>query len=146
MRPPERHLAGISIQTARAILSQIQAVPPVVSVFFELAREPAATSPHGLRAIGLDELARLARQRSSEEVVACLTAMDEALQRVRGEPDAILTALDGDGHCLVADITASAVLALWQEIVAARNLTRGLAPTSDSNPVEPVYATAGGVV
>jgi hypothetical protein len=47
-----------------------------------------------------------------------------ALQRLRGEPDAALTALDAAGHCVVADATARSILALWQEIVAARELAQ----------------------
>jgi len=124
MRPPERHLIGCTIETARAILAAIQGVLPLVSVFFELGRDPVATSPQGLRALPLEDMAHHARLHSAEQVVACLQAINEALQRVGGATDAVLTALDGEGHCLVADVTARSILALWQEIVTARNLTQ----------------------
>jgi hypothetical protein len=123
MQPPERHLIGCDLATARSILSLISEILPVVTVFFELAREPAVASAQGLRALRLDEMARQARLHGPEQVAACLHAIDEALQRVLGAPDALLTALDGAGHCLVAETTARSILALWQEIVAARDLT-----------------------
>jgi len=132
MQPPERHLIGCDLATARGILSLINDILPVVSVFFELAREPAVATAQGLRALRLDEMAHHARLQGPEQVMACLRAIDEALQRVSGAPDALLTALDGAGHCLVADTTARSILALWQEIVAARDLTPH--PTADAAP------------
>ena len=61
MQPPERHLIGCDPATARGILSLINDILPVVSVFFELAREPAVATAQGLRALRLDEMARHAR-------------------------------------------------------------------------------------
>jgi hypothetical protein len=50
-----------------------------------------------------------------------LGAIDEALQRLSGAPDVVLTVLDGSGHCLVAGVTAESILALWQEIISGRD-------------------------
>jgi hypothetical protein len=119
---PQRHMIGCDLQDARAILSLIHGLLPVVSVFFELGRDPIAVSPQGLRALRLDEIVRHARLESEDQAVACLKALDEPLQHVCGPTDAVLTALDGSGHCLVSDATARSILALWQEIVAAHNL------------------------
>ncbi len=124
LQAPARHLIGCNVEEARAILSLIQGLLPVVGVFFELGREPAAASAQGLRALRLDEMLRHSRLQALDQIVACLNAIDEALQRVRGEPDATLTALDGAGHCLVADVTARSIVTLWREIVAARDLGR----------------------
>src|SRR6186997_1880752 len=71
LETPPRHLAGRSLDEARIILSLIQGVLPVVSVFFELGREPATASSQGLRALRLDEMARHSRLQSPEQVVAC---------------------------------------------------------------------------
>jgi len=124
LQAPARQLIGCNIEEVRAILSRIQGLLPVVSVFFALGREPVAASTQGLRALRLDEMLRHVHLQAPEQIVACLEAIDEALQRVRGEPAAVLTALDGSGHCLVADATARSILALWQEIVATHGLTR----------------------
>jgi hypothetical protein len=143
MQPPERHLVGCDLATARGILSLINDILPVMNVFFELAREPAVATAQGLRALRLDDMARHARLQGPDQVMACLRAIDEALQRVSGAPDALLTALDGAGHCLVADTTARSILALWQEIVAARDLAprpaAGAAPYGGGMPGQAAY-------
>ncbi len=131
---PTRHLIGCSVEEARAILSLIHGLLPVVTVFFELGREPVAASAQGLRALRLDEMVRHVRLQTPEQIVACLKAIDEALQRVCGQPDATLTALDGAGYCVVADATARSILALWQEIVAARNLAQPEVTLAQATP------------
>ncbi len=119
---PPRRLIGCTVEEGRAVLSLIQGLLPAVGVFFELGREPVAVSPQGLRALRLDDMLRHSRLQNTAQLGACLRAIDEALQQVRGEPGAALTALDGAGHCLVADVTARNILLLWQEIVAAHDL------------------------
>jgi len=68
-----------------------------------------------------------------------------ALQRLRGEPDAALTALNAAGHCVIADATARSILALWQEIVAARELAPpsvvpAAAPQATPGPFQAPFA------
>jgi hypothetical protein len=121
---PSRHLVGCTLEEARTMLSLIQGFLPVVSVFFELGREPFAASAQGVRALRLDDMLRHTHLQAPEQIAACLEAIDEALQRVRAEPGAALTAFDGAGHCLVAQATAQSVQALWQEIVSAHDLAR----------------------
>jgi hypothetical protein len=139
---PQRHMVGCDLENAQAIFSLVHGILPVVSVFFELGRDPIAISPQGLRALRLDEMVRHARLQSEEQAVACLKAIDNALQRVCGTTDAVLTALDGSGHCLVADATARSILALWQEIVAAHDLHAPAqeAPHAASTPFQAPYS------
>jgi hypothetical protein len=94
-------------------------------VFFELAHEPIAVSQQGLHVLRLDEIQRHCRLQGQSQVVACLGAIDEALQRLSGAPDVALTVLDGSGHCLVAGVTTQSILALWQEIVSGRDFRPG---------------------
>jgi hypothetical protein len=122
MPMPARHLVACNVENARAVLSLIQRTLPVVKVFFELAREPVATSAQGLRALQLDQMARHAQLQSGAQVVACLEMINAAVQSAYRQPDAALTALDGAGHCVVTDATARSVLALWQELVATRGI------------------------
>jgi hypothetical protein len=122
---PTRHLVGCNLEEARAILSLIQGFLPAVSVFVELGREPAAASVQGVRALWLHDMLRHTHLQAPGQIVACLEAIDEALQRVRAEPGAALTALDGAGHCLVAEATAQSVQALWREVVTAHDVARG---------------------
>jgi len=91
---PSRQLASCTVEEARAILMMIQNLLPVVDVFFELGREPAAYAGEGLHALRLDEILRHTRLRDPQQVIACLGLIDQAMQRVRGEPDATVTAVD----------------------------------------------------
>jgi len=129
---PARHLVGCTIDLARMILSDIQTVLPAVVIFFELAREPAAMSPQGWRALRLDDMGRHAHMKTTQQVVATLRAIDGALQRASGDPDAALTAVDSAGYCLVADLTARSIHSLWQEIVAYREIAMPAAPVPQS--------------
>ena len=121
---PPKHLVGCHLEQVRAILPMISGLLPVVGVFFELAHEPIAVSQQGLHVLRLDEMQRHCRLQGQSQVVACLGAIDEALQRLSGAPDVALTVLDGSGHCLVAGVTAQSILALWQEIVSGRDTVR----------------------
>lgn len=165
LRAPEPHLVACNAEEARAVLSLIQGALPAVGVFFELGREPAAAAAQGLRALRLDEMLRHSRLQSPAQLAECLQAIDEAVQRVRGEPGATLTALDGAGHCLVAEATCRSIVGLWQEIVGTSGLagadaapaagpaqsapmqapyTLSVAPYEIGPPVLPGHARPGG--
>ncbi len=119
-----RHLVACDLEEARAILSLIQGMLPVVHVFFELGRDPVTVSAEGLRVLRLDQMMQHAHLRSLDQLAACLQAIDAAGERVRGEPGTALTVLDGAGHCLVAEETGRNVFILWQEIVATHDPAR----------------------
>ncbi len=136
-----RHLVACNVEEARSILALIQGMLPVVQVFFELGRDPLAMTAEGLRLLRLDQMMQHAHLRTPDQLVACLEAIDAALQRVRGEPGMTLTALDNSGHCLVADATARSILAVWQDIVASHNLVRAeAAPIPASQSATPFSA------
>ena len=138
---PERHLLGCGLEEARAILSMIQGLLPVTSVFFELGRENATTAGQGLRALRLEEISRHARLQAPQQVIACLRALDQAAQQVTGRPDAALTVVDPSGTCLVADLTARSILTLWQEIVAAHDLKDNAQPAPYQLSMPPFTTT-----
>ncbi|MFL5254560.1 MAG: hypothetical protein ACJ8AI_17010 [Rhodopila sp.] len=117
---PPRHLIGCNVDALRSIFSTIQAVLPVVGVFFELAREPAPVSPQGLRVLHVDEVTRHCRLQAPAQAIACLQALDRALKSVTGDPEAVLTVVDSNEHILVPDVTARGIHALWEELVSAR--------------------------
>jgi hypothetical protein len=115
-------LIAASPELAAAILGQIQNMLPVMAVFFELGREQGSLVANGLRAFRLADVARQARLASVEQVLRALAVIDAALRRAAGNAEATLHALDGAGHVFVADATSRSILALWQQIVAARGL------------------------
>jgi HSP20 family molecular chaperone IbpA len=134
---PARHLVGCDLEQARAILSLISGMLPVTGVFFELAHEPVGVTQQGLHVLRLDDIQRHCRLQSTEQVAACLEAIDEALRRTSNSPDLALTILDHAGHCVVADQTAHSILALWQEIVMPRGAVRPVAagPNGGAAPI-----------
>ncbi len=120
--PATPPLIGCNVEEARDILSLVQGVLPVVSVFFELGREAAGVPVHGLRAFTVADIQRHARLHAPAQVIECLDLLTDALRRVRGEPEAAFYALDNLGRCLVAEATMHSVLRLWHEIVAQQAL------------------------
>jgi hypothetical protein len=128
-------LVGCNLEEARGILGMVQNMLPVVSVFFELGREPASVSVHAMRAFRIVDILRHARLTSPDQVVQCLDVLTQALRRVRGEATAAFYALDDQGHCLIAEATMRSVLRLWQEIVAQRGL-QGAESTAVTEPPE----------
>jgi hypothetical protein len=114
------HLVACDPDTLRRTLMLFQHVLPIVGVFFELGREPLAVSPQGLRVLAIDDMTRHCRLQSSDQLITCLDAINQALQRVAGDPEALLTVVDSNEHVLVPDSTARGIQAIWQDIVARR--------------------------
>ncbi|MBS0643603.1 MAG: hypothetical protein U1E70_17925 [Acetobacteraceae bacterium] len=132
MQPPPKHLIACDVEPLRTILQAFQNVLPVVSVFFELAREPAMVSPQGLRVLHLDDMTRHCRLQSPAQIVACLDAINRALQGVLRDPEAVLTVIDSNEHVLVPDVTARSIHTLWEEVV--RPHAAAPAPTTQAEP------------
>lgn len=139
IRPPEQHLVGATAAESREILEAIQGLLPVVAVFFELGREAAAAPAPGMRAFRLAEIQRHTRLSAVEQVLAALDVINDALRRLRGDPDAMLAVPDPSGVCFVADATSVNVLRLWQDIVAARALPSAADPAPAGMVRSPGY-------
>ena len=103
-------LVGCNVKEARDILSLVQGMLPVVSVFFELGLEGGSVSVHGMRAFRIADILRHVRLHVPEQVVECLDVLGQALQRVRADP--------------AAEATMLSILRLWQDIVVQRGLQR----------------------
>lgn len=135
---PGPQLAACSRAELRAILTRVQPLLPVVTVFFELGREAASVPVQGMRALRLADILRHTRLQTTDQVVECLEMITEALRRVRNDDDAMLCAVDPQGRCYVAEQTAANILALWQDIVAARAL-QPAAPTAGADQPAPAF-------
>jgi hypothetical protein len=142
VQPPDPgpRLAACSRQELHAVLTQIQGLLPVVSVFFELGREAASVPMHGMRALRMADILRNTRLDSADQVLECLEMITEALRRLRQDDDAMLCAVDRQGRCYVAEQTAANILALWQDIVATRALQP--APPPAVAPAVPAFRVA----
>jgi hypothetical protein len=135
-QPPTSHLAGCTLAEAGAILSLIEGFLPVVTTFFALGRDHAMPAGQGLRALRMADLLRQTHLQGVENVTACLDMINQALQRVRSDPGAMLTALDDRDHCILADETAQNIMTLWQDIAARQH--------GSFKPVQAQYATPPG--
>jgi hypothetical protein len=129
-------LVGCNVEEAQEILSLVQGMLPVVSVFFELGREAGSVPVHSMRAFRLGDILRNSRLHTPQQVIECLDVLSQALRRVRNDGAAALYALDDQGHCLVAEPTMRSILRLWQQIVAQRALQAGeqTAPVVEPQP------------
>ena len=131
--PP--HLVACTPEQAAAVLAQVGGMLPAVAVFLELGREPAATTPDGLRVLRLADIARHARLPTIDLVLESLGVIDAALRRATGDAEATLYVLDREGHCFVADATGRSIVAVWQGI-----LRGGQVPPPAVAPSAPVAA------
>lgn len=134
-------LVGCTLEEARAILALVQNMLPVVSVFFELGREPHSIPVRAMRAFRLSDVQRSSRLHAPEQVIECLDVLSQALRQVKGDNEAVFYGLDNQGHCLIAESTMRSILQLWQSIVAQH----ALQTDAQSGPsTESHLAPAGG--
>jgi hypothetical protein len=133
-QPSSPHLAACTPEEAAQVLSLIQGMLPVVNVFFELGREGAAPG-EGIEAFRLADIMRHTRLEASDQVLVCLEVLDQAVQRVRNDPGAIFHAVDERGYCLVAAQTQRSIQAIWQQIVAQRDLVHPAVSSHTQGPV-----------
>lgn len=121
--PSSPHIAACTPEEAAQVLSLIQGMLPAVQVFFELGREGAGPG-EGIAAFRLADIMRHTRLEVPDKVLACLEVLDQAVQRVRNDPSATFHAVDERGYCLVAAQTQRSIRAIWQQLVAQRELVR----------------------
>jgi hypothetical protein len=135
-------LAGCSRDELAAVLQLIQGAFPVVNVFFELGRKGVAFAQDRLEAYRLSDVQHHTRLQSPDQVIACLTLIDEALHRVRGATDTSFYGLDGD-YCFIAAQTQQNIRQLWFELIG-RGESAGLTPSApgdgalERDPLKPL--------
>ena len=123
--PASPPLVGCNVEEARDMLALVQGVLPVVSVFFELGREAAGASVHGMRAFAIADIQRHSRLHAPAQVIECLDVLTGALRRVRGDAETAFYVLDTMGRVLVGEATMHSILRLWHEIVAEQAAEQG---------------------
>ncbi len=116
------HLAACSEAEAEAVLAQIEAVLPVVNVFFELGRQGAIFGQPNIEAFRLLDIAHHTRLPDVTQVIACLDIINQAFSNACGDVTAKFCGLDREGHCFIALETQQSILRLWQKVIASQQL------------------------
>jgi hypothetical protein len=124
------HLIGCGPEEAAAVLTQINGLIPAFNVFFEFARPGISFGQPPVMAFRLIDILYHTRLQGIDQVVECLEAIDAAFARVRRDPAARFCGFDNQGHCLIAPETQRSIAALWQTILANREVTGNGAPAA----------------
>lgn len=128
-------LAGCSRDELAGILRLIQGALPVVNVFFELGRKGVAFAQDRLEAYRVSDVQHHTQMQSPDQVIACLTLIDEALHRVRGSADASFYGMDGD-YCFIAAQTQQNIRQLWFDLIGRGEPAGGARLAPDDGPRE----------
>ena len=134
------HLVICSTAEVGQIFDFVQGMQPVVNVLLELGRTAGSHLPNNIMVTALHDVAARAHLRSVQQVIACARIVNEALQQLRGDTDALLCAIDDEERCYVALETQAHIQEVWQAIVAAH--TRAFAARPVRTSAAPPYAVA----
>jgi len=127
------HLIACNLQEAASLFALIRNVLPVVNVLFDLGRGGESVGNGELEAYRLVDMLRHARLKSMEQLAVCLQAINEAICRIRNDPNATFYILDDGGHCLIATTTQRSIAGVWQQLVGGQGLAG--APAADDPKV-----------
>ena len=139
----EESLPALSADEAVQMFERMRDDYLACQVFLELGRDSrqvdGAYAP--LRRIAIGDIVLHARLRDADQLMDCLTKINETFSAVRGEPAAALLAFDWAGGLYVHDTTRQSVKALWQALVRAQigalpevsGLTMPMGPTVPVN-------------
>jgi len=113
-------LVGCTREEVAQIFEFVRGMPPVVSVLFELGRSSTHRLPSDVVMASLADIAEHAHLQRVSQVVACLKIINDALQELRSDNDALLCAADEEERCYVSSTTQEAIHDVWREMVAAQ--------------------------
>jgi len=119
------HLAALSEEEAAAVLAQVRGMLPAANVFFEFARPGVVFGQPPVTTYRLIDILNHTKLQNIGQVMACLEALDNAVVRLRGEPNIRFSGFDNEGHCFIAPETQRAIAALWHEVIASQQGTNG---------------------
>jgi hypothetical protein len=89
-------------------------------VFFELARDtPSGPSTAPLRSLSVADILRHTRLGDGDRLVDCFTAINQAFQAIRNDPEATLFGFDQRGHVFVHQTTHESIRQLWEQLLVA---------------------------
>jgi hypothetical protein len=120
-RPNAHQLAACSLEDALQIFELITGDYLACQVLFELGRGAETNgSADPFYALEIGEILAHTRLGSSEQLLRYFGLINEALQRVRHDPDARMFAFDRNGRCYIHEDTHRSISRLWRDFVAAQ--------------------------
>ena len=82
----------------------------------DMSNSHSGTSFHPL---SVPDFLRHARLRDNEQLVDCFTAINQAFQAIRNDPEATLFGFDQRGHVFVHQTTHDSIRQLWEQLLVA---------------------------
>jgi len=82
----------------------------------DMSNSHSGTSFHPL---SVPDFLRHARLRDNEQLVDCFTAINQAFQTIRNDPETTLFGFDQHGHVFVHQTTHDSIHQLWEQLFAA---------------------------
>jgi hypothetical protein len=125
------HAAALAACTPQEALQSFELIKGnflLSQVFFELAREmPNSRSTPPLHALSIADILRHTRLADGDRLVDCFTAINQAFQTIRNDPEATLFGFDQYGHVFIHETTHHSVRQLWEQLYAAHMPATGAA-------------------
>ena len=120
--PPQVHeaaLAACTPQEAAQLFDMIKGNFLLSQVFFELARDmPNSHSVAPLHPLSVADIVRHTRLGDGDRLVDCFTAINQAFQTIRNDPELTLFGFDQQGHVFVHQATHDSIRQLWEQLFA----------------------------
>ena len=128
------HLAALGEEEAASVLAQVRGMLPAANVFFEFARPGVTYGQPPVMSFRLIDILNHTKLQNIGQVMSCLEALDEAVARLRGDAAIRFCGFDNEGHCFIAPETQGAIAALWHDVIAGQQGTRGAKPVTALAP------------
>jgi hypothetical protein len=127
--PSQLHAAALAACTPQEAAETYELIKGnflLSQVFFELAREmPGSRGAGPLLALGLADMLRHTRLADGDRLVECFTAINQAFQAVRNDPEASLFGFDQYGQVWIHQTTHDSIRELWQQLFHSQSPTVG---------------------
>jgi hypothetical protein len=105
-------------------------------VFFELARDiPNSRGAAPFHPLSVADILRHTRIGDGDRLVDCFTAINQAFQTIRNDPEAPLFGFDQQGHVFINQMTHDSIRRLWEQLFAApAPMASGVEPAGFTPP------------
>lgn len=128
------HLVPCAREEMTQIFDYVRGMPPVLNVLLELGRETGVPLAGGAIMFRLRDIAVHAHLQGASQVVACVKILNQALQELRSDSDALVCAVDEEERCYIGAATQAAIREVWRAFVAAHEQTPVKSITTTASP------------